>query len=128
MEKPSSASAAATSSCVDSGLQPLQEISAPLYVVQRLPESAHIARPSGTEKLFANAGYDMREAMIRQLGLETFAEMIGHFASMERGAARAWSAIVDEAWDEVGPSLERARAGLANARQVLEAANQPKAA
>ncbi|MCB9602015.1 MAG: hypothetical protein H6722_22400 [Sandaracinus sp.] len=71
---------------------------------------------------------EMREAMIRQLGLETFAEMIGHFASMERGAARAWSATVDEAWDEVGPSLERARAGLANARKVLEAANQPKAA
>lgn len=64
---------------------------------------------------------DLREAMIRQLGLATFAEMIGHFASMERGAARAWSAIVDEAWDEVAPSLERARAGLKNARAVLEA-------
>lgn len=71
---------------------------------------------------------ELREAMIRQLGLETFAELIGHFASMERGAARAWSAIVDEAWDEVGPSLERARAGLSNARQVLEAASQPKKA
>lgn len=64
---------------------------------------------------------DLREGMIRQLGLATFAEMIGHFASMERGAARAWSAIVDEAWDEVAPSLERARAGLKNARAVLEA-------
>lgn len=67
---------------------------------------------------------ELREAMIRQLGLGTFAEMIGHFASMERGAARAWSAIVDEAWDEVAPSLERARAGLANARAVLEAAKK----
>lgn len=63
---------------------------------------------------------ELREAMIRQLGLATFAEMIGHFASMERGAARAWSAIVDEAWDEVAPCLERARAGLKNARAVLE--------
>jgi hypothetical protein len=64
---------------------------------------------------------ELREAMIRQLGLATFAEMIGHFAAMERGAARAWSAIVDEAWDEVAACLERARAGLKNARAVLDA-------
>lgn len=65
---------------------------------------------------------DQREALIEKLGLETFAEMIGHFASMERGAARAWSALTDEAWGEVGPSLEKAKAGILAARDVTKAA------
>src|SRR5690606_27362608 len=35
---------------------------------------------------------DRRDAMVTRMGLGPFAEMIGHFASMERNAARAWSA------------------------------------
>jgi hypothetical protein len=64
---------------------------------------------------------ELRTALIDALGLETFAAMIGHFASMERNTARAWSALTDEAWQEVGPSLERAREGLARARAEMPA-------
>jgi len=58
---------------------------------------------------------ELRPALIAELGLERFAEMIGHFATMERGAARAWSAITDEAWDEVPQCLDRARDGIGRA-------------
>ena len=64
---------------------------------------------------------DHREELIEKLGLETFAELIGQFASMERGAARAWSAITDEAWGEVGPSLDKAKSSLAAARDIARA-------
>lgn len=65
-----------------------------------------------------------RQSMIDALGLGTFAELIGQFATMERNAGRAWSAITDEAWDEVGPSLERARAGLDGAIATWDAAKR----
>ncbi len=65
---------------------------------------------------------DYRRAMIDDLGLETFAELIGHFASMERGAARAWSAITDEAWAEVPAALERAQIGIGRARDIARKA------
>lgn len=51
---------------------------------------------------------DHREDLIDKLGVAGFAEMIGHFASMERNTARAWSALTDEVLDEVGPCVERA--------------------
>ncbi|MBX3251296.1 MAG: hypothetical protein KF901_29225 [Myxococcales bacterium] len=60
-----------------------------------------------------------RERLVAALGLERFAELIGGFATMERGLARAWSALTDEAWEEVGPSLARAREGLAQARALV---------
>lgn len=66
---------------------------------------------------------DQREDMITDLGLTRFAEMIGHFASMERNTARAWSALTDEAYDEVPPCLERAREGLDLARKTLSQAS-----
>jgi hypothetical protein len=62
---------------------------------------------------------DQREDLIAGMGLTRFAEMIGHFASMERNTARAWSALTDEAYEEVPPCIERARAGLALARKAL---------
>lgn len=61
---------------------------------------------------------DERERLIASLGLERFAELIGSFAMMERGLARAWSALTDEAFDEVGPSIVRAKEGLAQARAL----------
>ncbi|MEO0323839.1 MAG: hypothetical protein AAF447_12840 [Myxococcota bacterium] len=64
---------------------------------------------------------ELRAALMDALGLEAFASMIGHFASMERNAARAWSALTDEAWAEVGPCLDRAREGLQRARDALPA-------
>ncbi len=65
---------------------------------------------------------DQREEMIADLGLATYAMAIGQFAIMERNAARAWSALTDEAWDEVRPSLERARTGLEHARETVASA------
>jgi len=65
---------------------------------------------------------ERREALIESMGLETFAEMIGHFATMERAAARAWSALTDEAWPEVATSLERAKRGIARAREITREA------
>lgn len=61
-----------------------------------------------------------RKLMIDRLGLATFAEMIGSFAQMERGTARAWSAITDEAWAEVPPSLERAKRAAKRARELFD--------
>ena len=67
---------------------------------------------------------DGREALIERLGLERFAEMIGSFAVMERNAARAWSAITDEAWAEVPQCIERARTGLKHAIELIEPASE----
>lgn len=64
---------------------------------------------------------ELRPALMDAVGLEVFAEMIGHFASMERNAARAWSALTDEAYAEVGPCLDRARASLRRARDAFPA-------
>jgi hypothetical protein len=60
-----------------------------------------------------------RERLIARMGLGQFAEMIGAFAMMERNASRAWSAIIDEAWDEVTPCIRRARSGVADAGRML---------
>ena len=65
---------------------------------------------------------DARLEIIEKYGLETFAELIGHFAVMERATARAWSAITDHAWDEVPPSIEKAQAAIARALEVARAA------
>jgi hypothetical protein len=59
-----------------------------------------------------------REALVERLGLARYAEMIGHFSAMERNAARAWSALTDEQWDEVPAALEKARASLDAARSA----------
>jgi len=65
---------------------------------------------------------DARPEIIERYGLETFAELIGHFAVMERATARAWSAITDQAWDEVPPSLARAQAAIVRALEVARGA------
>lgn len=64
---------------------------------------------------------DQREILISRMGLGTFAEMIGHFARMERNAARAWSSLIDEAYGEVPACLERAREGATRALETLRA-------
>ncbi len=60
-----------------------------------------------------------REALIAELGLSKFAEMIGHFAAMERNVARSWSALTDGADHEVPACIERARTGIRQARESL---------
>lgn len=62
---------------------------------------------------------DHREALIDDLGLETFAEMIGHFATMERAIARAWSALTDDVHSEVGPSIAKAQTGIEAAAALI---------
>ena len=63
-----------------------------------------------------------RAAMIDSLGLGAFAEMIGQFAGMERNAARAWSCLTDEVYDEVPGCLEKADTALGHAVKTYEAA------
>ena len=63
---------------------------------------------------------EQRAFLVDHFGLEVFAEMIGHFAVMERATARAWSALTDEAWEEVEPSLKRAKSGIALARKIAQ--------
>ncbi len=41
---------------------------------------------------------------------------------MERATARAWSAITDQAYDEVPPSLEKAQAAIHRALEVAQKA------
>lgn len=62
---------------------------------------------------------DGREALIARLGLSRFAEMMSSFAVMERNSGRAWSALIDECYDEVPECVERARGGAAQALAVL---------
>src|SRR5690606_15391826 len=44
---------------------------------------------------------DQRASLVERLGVAGFAEMIGHFASLERNVARAWSALTDNVPSEV---------------------------
>jgi hypothetical protein len=64
---------------------------------------------------------DRREALVQQMGLGAFAEMIGHFAQLERNAARAWSCLIDEAYEEIPECVERAREGANRALETLSA-------
>ena len=87
------------------------------------------ADPAATEKIFASLDdivendvaefLEYRQALIDELGLAKFAEMIGHFAMMERNVARAWSAITDGAPFEVPDCIERAQLGIKMADEVL---------
>lgn len=65
---------------------------------------------------------DAREKIIERYGLETFAELIGHFAVMERATARAWSAITDQAYEEVPPSLTKAKDAIHRTLEVARSA------
>ena len=62
-----------------------------------------------------------RQELIDALGLAAFAELMSHFAMMERNAGRAWSALIDEGYSVVPGCIASARDGLAAARKVLDA-------
>lgn len=64
---------------------------------------------------------DDRLLIIEELGLERYAGMIGAFAGMERSTARAWSAITDECFGEVGPSLAKAKDALGHTIAAFDA-------
>ena len=63
---------------------------------------------------------EQRTELIDELGLGKFAEMIGHFAMMERNVARAWSAITDGVEGEVAGCIERAEFGIKKAGEALD--------
>ncbi len=60
-----------------------------------------------------------RQQLIVEMGLGNFAEMIGQFSTMERNAARAWSALTDEFYPEVPGCLERAHVAAEHAAELL---------
>ena len=90
--------------------------------VEGLPEGAQELADALDEILSIQVPsfLELRERMIAELGLERFAEMIGYFASMERALARSWSALTDEAFHEVIPSIERAKRFAKLAAKALE--------
>lgn len=58
---------------------------------------------------------DARQRHELRLGSAGYAELSSAFASTERGLARAWSALTDEAWAEVPRCLDTARQSIAQA-------------
>lgn len=60
-----------------------------------------------------------RNALIDRLGLVAFAQLMSPFASFERNLARAWSALIDDSFEEVHTSLERAGHALEEALGLL---------
>lgn len=65
---------------------------------------------------------EWRGELIDELGLLEFAQLMSPFASFERHAARAWSALTDDALEEAAVSLDAARASLAEAHALLSRA------
>jgi hypothetical protein len=70
----------------------------------------------------APAFLELREPLVERIGLGAYAEMIGHFAGMERHAGRAWTAIVENRPDDLPAALEAAKGEISRARGVLERA------
>jgi len=56
---------------------------------------------------------EARTALIEEHGLLKFAQLMSPFASFERYTARAWSALIDDSYDELRESLVHARQALA---------------
>ncbi len=65
---------------------------------------------------------DARPLLISRHGLSGFAELMDHFAAMERQINRAWSAAADAVYEEAADSLERASAMAQDTRARLERA------
>ncbi|NOY93327.1 MAG: hypothetical protein GXP55_19245 [Deltaproteobacteria bacterium] len=68
---------------------------------------------------------ERRTEMINLLSLGGYAGLMGAFAGMERAAGRCWSALTDEAWGEVPPTLKRARLGIRQSIELFEAVEAP---
>lgn len=61
---------------------------------------------------------EQQQRHLVHLGPGLFIEMNSAFASAERGLARAWSALTDEAWAEVPPCLETAKQAIGKAVEL----------
>jgi hypothetical protein len=66
---------------------------------------------------------ECRNALIDKLGLLAFAQLMSPFASFERNLARAWSALIDESYEEVRASLDLADRALKEALAHLPPAS-----
>ena len=65
---------------------------------------------------------DARESMVHLFGLQTYADIMSHFAAGERYINRVWSASADGYDEEAGDYLERASRQFAIAQEQLLAA------
>lgn len=66
---------------------------------------------------------DRREEMVQEIGLEPYAEMIGHFAGVERNVDRALAALLSDKRDEEIPAaLAEADGDLSRAIAALDRA------
>lgn len=64
--------------------------------------------------------FDQRDALMARYGVGAYAEFAGDFASFERNAARAWSALTDGVVHEAEQSLLTADAALERATASYE--------
>jgi hypothetical protein len=71
---------------------------------------------------------EARQSLVKRFGLSVYADVMTEFASAERYVNRSWSAAADGYIDEVTASLNRANQHLANARELLAAAERSSAA
>ncbi len=67
---------------------------------------------------------DSRQALVKRFGMAVYADVMTEFASAERYVNRSWSAAADGYMDEVDASIRRAQGHLANARNLIAAAEQ----
>ena len=65
---------------------------------------------------------DARESMVHLFGLQTYADIMSHFATGERYINRVWSASADGYDEEAGDYLEKASRQFAIAQEQLLAA------
>lgn len=66
-----------------------------------------------------------RSMLIDRFGLVLFAQLMSPFASFERNLARAWSALIDESFEEVRLSLDLAERSLQRALALLPLPRTP---
>lgn len=79
----------------------------------RSPQAVHLLSDLLEEKI--PSVVDQRDVLIARHGIGSYAEFAGDFASFERNAARAWSAITDGVVHEAEQSLLLADAALERA-------------
>lgn len=81
---------------------------------------AIIERLGEAQSTHVPAFADARALLIGRLGLSGYAELMDHFAGMERQVNRAWSAAADGVYEEAAECLERAWAMLGPTKAALE--------
>lgn len=69
---------------------------------------------------------DARESMVHLFGLQTYADIMSHFAAGERYINRVWSASADGYDEEASAYLEKASTQFAEAQEQLLAAAAPR--